>query len=158
MDFSSFSEQQRIEVYHTFVKMYKGLVSALNAFVEINCESRMVRKHQQFLAIVKDESGLEESRIPYHLRLCTATPSLKTISVRNLYICERSKRKADMLGQSQLAKNAAATYERTLLDIKKAIEEQTQKNKDNAQMLIEQEEKLEMINCKIASINAKITE
>ena len=79
-------------------------------------------------------------------------PSLKTISVRNLYICERSKLKAELLGQAQLAKNATMTYEKTLQDIRKVFAAMAEGRENEAQILIEQEEKLKLIDDKIASL------
>ena len=84
-------------MHTTLTDMYNQLVTAMAEFVEVTPGSRMVQKHLKLLVLVKEESGLEEEHIPYHLRLSLSQPALKTISVRNLYICERSMLKAEML-------------------------------------------------------------
>ena len=74
----------------------------------------MVLKHQKYLELVKENVEIDEATIPFHVKLCHAQPQLKSISIRNLYICDRSSLKAKMLNQNQLAKNATMTYEKTL--------------------------------------------
>ena len=57
--------------------------------------------------------------------------------VRNLYICDRSSLKAKMLNQSQLAKNATMTYEKTLQEIRKVFVLPNDGQGADAQALIE---------------------
>ena len=132
MDFSSFNEEQRTEVHSTLIEMYQSLIRSLNAFVDINPSSRMAQKHSKLLILVKEESDMEDEQIPYHLRLSLGQSALKTISVRNLYICERSMLKAKMLNQEQLASNAAITYEKTLQDIRKVFASMAEGKEDDA--------------------------
>ena len=81
----------------------------------------MVQKHCRYLVLVKESPEIEEESLPFHIRLCLAQPMLKTISVRNLYICDRSSLKAKMNNQTQLGRNAVITFEKTLQDIRKAF-------------------------------------
>ncbi len=111
----------------------------------------MVKKHSKFLDLVKDESELDEDKLPFHISLCLSQPSLKTISVRNLYICERSKLRAQLYGQSHIIKNAVTTFEKTLQDIRKVFAAWSDGEPD-AQTLILQEEKLTLIDKKLAEM------
>ena len=152
MDFSTFSDVQRNEVHQTLSTMYTNLVHSMQDFIPLASNSRMAQKHQHYLTLIKEEHDIDEESIPFHLRLSLSQPSLKTISVRNLYICERSKLKAELLGQSQLARNATITYEKTLQDIRKVFAAMAEGRENEAQILIEQEEKLKLIDDKIASL------
>lgn len=101
--------------------------------------------------MVKEGSGYEEKDLPIHISLCLAQPTLKTISLRNLYICERSKLRAQLLGQPQIVKNAVTTYEKTMQDIRKVFAALSDGELD-AQTLILQEEKLTLIDAKLSLI------
>jgi hypothetical protein len=76
--------------------MYNSLVGSFSDLVEINLGSRMVTKHRKYLQLVKEDPEIEDSVIPYHLRLALAQPAMKTILVRNLYICERNCLRASL--------------------------------------------------------------
>ena len=89
--------------------------------------------------------------MPIHISLCLAQPTLKTISLRNLYICERSKLRAQLLGQPQIVKNAVTTYDKTIQDIRKVFAAISDGELD-AQTLILQEEKLTLIDAKLSLI------
>lgn len=137
MDFSTFSDVQRNEVHQTLSTMYRNLVHSMQDFTPLAKNSRMAQKHQHYLTLIKEEHEIDEESIPFHLRLSLSQPSLKTISVRNLYICERSKLKAELLGQAQLARNATVTYEKTLQDIRKVFAAMAEGRENEAQILIE---------------------
>lgn len=114
MDLAGFSTQERHHLFTVLTQIYKTLVSSLADLVQVSQNSRMVLKHLQFLALINEDCDIDEAQVPFHLRLCLSEASMKAIQIRNLYICERSTLKAGFLKQSQLSKNAALTYEKTL--------------------------------------------
>lgn len=120
MDLTAFSSEERQHLFTVLEEIYKCLVTSLNDLIQVNPGSRMALKHLKFLAIVKEDFDIDDSQVPFHLRLCASEPRMKAIQVRNLYICERSSLKAGFLRQEQLGLNAALTYEKTLLEIRKA--------------------------------------
>ena len=70
IDFGDFSAEQREQVHMTLIEMYHSLANSFTELVEIKIKSRMVQKHERFLALVKEEDEIDEERVPFHLRLC----------------------------------------------------------------------------------------
>jgi len=162
LNFIGFSENEREQVFTTLCELYDHLADSFSDFITINKQSsRMVLKHRAFLSLVKEEPDVdEEEKTPFHLLLCLkgeseTKPSLKTISVRNLYICERSRLKAELLGNKQLLRSTAQTYERVLGEIRAAYES-IQASTDDVTGLIEKEEALKLIDAKLHVVKAII--